>query len=76
MAQFKPIMVNNKDDLTNVKPVAGQYIVVINANELYLDKGSTLAERVKVSQNVYIQATEPTNVKSGDIWMQIEEEKI
>ena len=57
----------------NVAPVAGQYIVVINANELYLDKGSTLEERVKVSQNVYIQATEPTNMKKDDIWFVTEE---
>lgn len=73
MAQFKPVMVNNKSNLDNVAPVAGQYIVVIDANELYLDKGPTLEERVKVSQNVYIQATEPTNMKKDDIWFVTEE---
>lgn len=74
MAQFKPIMVNNKNDLDTVPRVAGQYIVVINANELYLDKND--AERVKVSQNVYTQAETPTNAKAGDIWFVTEEENI
>ena len=67
---FKPVMVNNKKDLDTVSIVDGQYIVVIDANELYLDKNGI---REKVSQNVYIQTEEPTNPKNGDIWFQIEE---
>ena len=67
---FKPVMVNNKKDLDTVSIVDGQYIVVIDANELYLDKNGI---REKVSQNIYIQAEEPTNPKNGDIWFQIEE---
>ena len=70
MAQFKPIMVENKDNLQNVNIVDGQYIVVMDKNELYLDKAG---KREKVSQNVYIQADEPTNMKAGDIWLVTEE---
>ena len=70
MAQFKPIMVENKDNLQNVNIVDGQYIVVMDKNELYLDKAG---KREKVSQNVYIQADEPTNMKTGDIWLVTEE---
>lgn len=74
MAIFKPVMVKNKNDLNNIVPVPGQYIIVTDANELYLDKGFTLKEREKVSQNIYIQATEPTNMKKDDIWFVIEPE--
>ena len=70
MAQFKPIMVANKASLANVAEVVGQYIVVIDSNELYLD---TKDGRVKVSQNVYIQNTQPTGAKAGDVWIQIGE---
>lgn len=72
MSLFKPVMVNKKTDLTEEKiPIIdGQYIIVIDANELYLDKNGV---REKVSQNVYIQATEPKDPKNGDIWFQIEE---
>ena len=70
MAQFKPIMVENKDNLQNVKIVDGQYIVVMDKNELYLDKAG---KREKVSQNVYTQASEPVNAKIGDIWFVTEE---
>ena len=66
--QFKPIMVNNKLDLDTVPFVNGQYIVVIDKGELYLDKEG---KREKVSQNVYIQAEAPGNPKPGDIWFAI-----
>lgn len=67
---FKPVMVNNKKDLDIVSIIDGQYIVVIDANELYLDKGEV---REKVSQNIYIQVDAPTAPKNGDIWFQTEE---
>ena len=70
MALFKPVMVEKKADLNTVPVVDGQYVVVIDANELYLDKDTV---REKVSQNVYIQAEAPTNPKNGDIWFEIEE---
>lgn len=67
MAQFKPVMVQSKATLDTVPLQAGQYIVVINENELYLDKPEG---RVKVSQNIYIQPedTAPINAKEGDVW--------
>lgn len=68
MAIFKPIMVQKKENLSSVTKKGGQYIVVIDENELYLDKSET--ERVKVSQNIYIQpeSNVPTNAKNGDVW--------
>ena len=35
---FKPVMVKNKKDLDSIPKNPGQYIVVIDAGELYLDK--------------------------------------
>lgn len=70
MALFKPVMVEKKADLNTVPVVNGQYVVVIDANELYLDKDGA---REKISQNIYIQAAAPTAPKNGDIWFQIEE---
>ena len=72
MAQFKPVMVQNKSSLSKIDYLSGQYIVVIDENELYLDNPAT-QKREKVSQNVYTQATEPTNAKTGDIWFVAEE---
>ena len=68
MVLFKPVMVEKKADLNTIPVVNGQYVVVIDANELYLDKDGA---REKVSQNVYIQADEPSSPKAGDIWMEI-----
>jgi len=70
MAMFKPVMVLDKNSLDTVEIVDGQYIVVINANELYLDKDG---KREKISQNVYIQADAPVGMKDGDIWFVTEE---
>lgn len=69
---FKPVVVDRKIDLTadNVPIINGQYIVVIDSNELYLDKDNI---RTKVSQNIFIQADKPLTPKNGDIWFQIEE---
>jgi hypothetical protein len=70
MAIFKPVMVQSKATLNTVEPKAGQYIVVIDENELYLDKSDKKEGRVKVSQNIYIQpeSNVPTNAKTGDVW--------
>lgn len=71
MAQFKPIMVEKKEDLDKIPIKAGQYIVITNeaANEVYLDKTNT--ERIKVNQNVYMQDFEPQDARIGDIWIEI-----
>lgn len=80
MAIFKPVMVQSKatlderdaDNKLKIPVIPGQYIVVIDENELYLDKEGG---RVKVSQNIYIQpeSNEPTNMKTGDVWFVTEE---
>lgn len=76
MAQFKPIMVEKKEDLNKIPIKAGQYIVITDeaANEVYLDKTNT--DRIKVNQNVFMQSNEPDSPRIGDIWIEIENEKI
>ena len=75
--QFKPVMVQSKANLGAIGADPGQYIVVIDSGELYLDKedGNGAVTRVKVSQNVYIQpeTPAPANAKAGDIWFVTEE---
>ena len=71
MAQFKPVMVKDKAALENVAVVVGQYIVVTDDSELYLDTNNG---RIKTSQNIYIQSENnaPTSAKKGDIWFVVE----
>lgn len=67
MVQFQPIMVTNKTDLDSVTIVDGQYIVVIDTNEIYIDKDGA---RTKVSgANVTIGMDAPGNPTEGDIWI-------
>jgi len=75
MAQFKPVMVAQKTNLDTIIKKAGQYVVVLDAGEVYIDKleGGTVV-RKKASQNVYIQDTEPTTPSNGDIWFVTAEE--
>ena len=70
MAQFKPIMVADKNDLNTVPIKDGQFLVVFNSNELYVDKNG---QREKTSQNIYIQADAPVNAKPNDVWFVTEE---
>lgn len=77
MAQFKPIMVAKKENLDSISKIAGQYIVVLDASEVYIDKQiGTEVVREKASQNIYMQTESaiPENPKTGDIWFVIEEE--
>ena len=72
---FKPVMVENKKDLDSIPKNPGQYIVVTDAGELYLDKikGQEVI-REKTSQNIYLQpesAEAPKNAKEGDLWFVI-----
>lgn len=77
MSQFKPIMVAQKINLDTVIKKSGQYIVVLDAGEVYIDKleGDTVV-RKKTSQNVYVQDTEPLTPNNGDIWFVTTEENI
>ena len=76
MAQFKPVMVQNKANLDTVEKAAGQYLVVIDANELYIDKTNAagVVVREKVSQNTFFSTENetPVNAKEGDMWFVIE----
>lgn len=74
MAAFKPVMVANKSNLDSVPAVPGQYIIVRDVGEIYLDHSASKADREKVSQNTFIQKEEPINPKNGDIWFETEEE--
>lgn len=77
MAQFKPIMVENIKDLEKIAIKAGQFIIVRNQNEIYLDNTDNIRE--KISQNIYMSSEEPkisTEFNEGDIWVQIEEEEV
>lgn len=69
MSLFKPVLVENKTKLNTVPIIDGQYIIVIDANELYLDHQGS---REKASQNVYIQLNYPESPKEGDIFLQTE----
>ena len=75
MAQFKPVMINKKADFsaTNPAPKSGQYIVIIDAKELYLDTSDSISGRKKISNNVYVQATAPVNPTAGDVWFETAE---
>lgn len=67
MAQFQPIMVNEKANLDSVTVIDGQYIVVVDTNEIYIDKDGV---RTKVSgANVTVGTAEPANPAEGDIWI-------
>lgn len=73
---FKPIMVQKEANLSNVDLIAGQYIVVLDTQRIYLDKlvSDNKVERVKASnENLYVQADAPTLPKEGDIWVEISE---
>lgn len=78
MAQFKPVMIDLKEKLKDIDKKEGQYIIVVDKNEVYVDKlvdGEIVRE--KVSQNIY-SGTTPNlngNYKDGDIWIQTEDEE-
>jgi hypothetical protein len=75
MSLFKPVLVNTKNKLDSVDKVLGQYIVVVDTKELYVDKADAEGNivRVNVSRSgIFIQAEEPTNAVEGDVWFQIE----
>ena len=70
MAAFKPVLVDVKEKLKNLDIIDGQYIIVLETNELFVDRKGT---REKVSQNIYMQPDSPTNAAEGDIWLVTEE---
>ena len=73
MSLFKPVLVERKEKLTeeNVPIIDGQYIIVVDTKELFVDKGN---QRLPVSRSgIFIQAEQPTDAVEGDIWFETEE---
>ena len=76
MSLFKPVLVENKTSLDGVTKVNGQYIIVVDTKEIYVDRlaADGTVERVGVNRgNVFLQPNEPENPVEGDIWLEIEE---
>lgn len=65
--KFTPVCVTS-NHLNSVPIINGQYIVVTDTHELYLDINNS---RKKVSQGVYTQR--PNAPVAGDIYIEIEE---
>ena len=74
-AQFTPVMVKSHDNLKDVPLKEGQYIVVIDSNEIYLDrklKSDASIVRDRLSYRVTIGETEPIDNNVGDLWLELE----
>lgn len=75
MSLFKPVLVEHKTSLDSVTKVNGQYIIVVDTKEIYVDRlaADGTVERVGVNRgNVFLQSNEPVNPVEGDIWLQTE----
>ena len=76
MSLFKPVLVEHKTSLDSVTKVNGQYIIVVDTKEIYVDRlaADGTVERVGVNRgNVFLQSNEPESKAEGDIWLQTEE---
>ena len=72
MSLFKPVLVETKSKLDTVDIIDGQYIIVVDTKEIYVDKG---IQRLPMSRSgFFIQAEQPIDAAEGDIWFQLEEE--
>jgi hypothetical protein len=77
MSLFKPVLVEHKTSLDSVTKVNGQYIIVVDTKEIYVDRLAVdgTVERVGVNRgNVFLQSNAPLNPVEGDIWLQTEAE--
>ena len=75
MSLFKPVLVENKTSLDSVTKVNGQYIIVVDTKEIYVDRlaADGTVERIGVNRgNVFLQSNAPENPVEGDIWLQTE----
>ena len=70
MISFKPIMVQDKESLDRIPKITGQYIVVLDDNEIYID---TPDGRKKNTQNIFTQSYAPEYATEGDLWIVTEE---
>ena len=79
MSLFKPVLVEHKTSLDSVTKVNGQYIIVVDTKEIYVDRlaADGTIERVGVNRgNVFLQSNVPENPAEGDIWLQTEAELV
>ena len=68
---FQPIIVEKKKDLVSLSVVNGQFIVVIDTQEIFLDKGN---KRIQIgkSQDIYVSSDEPSSPSEGQLWFKTE----
>ena len=68
---FQPIIVEQKKDLVSLSVVNGQFIVVIDTQEIFLDKGN---ERIQIgkSQSIHVGPEEPSLPSEGQLWFETE----
>lgn len=69
---FQPIIVEQKNDLVSLSQKNGQFIVVIDTQEIFLDKNN---ERIQIgkSQDTYVSSVEPNSPSEGQLWFVTEE---
>jgi hypothetical protein len=68
---FQPVLVSDASKLSTVEIKDGQYIIVTDTNEVYVDMNNV---RKRTSTKAFVQSTAPTNPIEGDIWLVTEEE--
>lgn len=68
---FQPVLVSDARKLSTVKIKNGQYIIVTDTNEVYVDMDNV---RKRTSTKAFVQSTAPTNPIEGDIWLVTKEE--
>ena len=68
---FQPVLVSDANKLSTVEIKNGQYIIVTDTNEVYVDMNNV---RKRTSTKAFVQSTAPTNPIEGDIWLVTEEE--
>ena len=68
---FQPVLVSGSKKLSTVKIKNGQYIIVTDTNEVYVDMDNV---RKRTSTKAFVQSTAPDNPIEGDIWLVTKEE--
>lgn len=63
---FQPVLVATASKLDTVAIKNGQYIVVTDVNELYVDMDGV---RKRVNNKAFVQKDTPINPVKGDIWV-------
>ena len=84
MSKILQTRIQNKHDIeanwnlaTNFIPLAGEIIIYDDLNKIKIGNGTTLLSNLPFfnnSSDIYIQATEPTSPKDGDLWVDTDDE--